>query len=138
MMSSAEVRYCSTSGLTAPQVADRTSDFYALQAAYVVFAVMTVTGLLLIAFPRAGALPLRLPLSLALVGSAALACWGGYLMLTALADRDPSHRISELMNVTYSMQILAGMLVFTMAAYLFAERSAQQPSRACSSGARPG
>lgn len=116
----------STNGLTAPQIADRTSDFYALEAAYVLFAVMTVTGLLLIAFPRADALPLRLPLSLAFVGSAALACWGGYLMLTALENRDPSRRISELMNVTYSMQLLAGMLVFTMGAYFFAQRTAQR------------
>ena len=114
----------STSGLAATQIAERTSDFYALEAAYVLFAVMTVTGLLLIAFPHAGALPLRLPLSLAFVGSAALACWGGYLMLTALGDRDPSRRISELMNVTYSMQLLAGMLVLTMGAYFFAERAA--------------
>ena len=116
----------STRGLTDPMVAERTSDFHALEAAYVLFAVMTVTGLLLVAFPRAGgALPLRLALSLAFVGSAALACWGGYLMLTALANRDPSRRITELMNVTYSMQLLAGMLVFTMGAYFFAERAAQ-------------
>ena len=116
----------STSGLTAAQIADRTSDFYALEAAYVLFALMTVTGLLLIAFPRAGALPLRLPLSLAFVGSSALACWGGYMMLTALENRDPSRRISELMNVTYSTQLLAGTLVFIMGAYFFAERAAQR------------
>jgi hypothetical protein len=116
----------STSGLTATKIAERTSDFYALEAAYALLAVMTVTGLLLVAFPRAGALPLRLPLSLAFVGSAALACWGGYLMLTALENRDPSQRISELTNVTYSMQLLAGMLVFTMGAYFFAGRAAQR------------
>jgi hypothetical protein len=116
----------STSGLTATQIAERMSDFYALEAAYALFAVMTVTGLLLVAFPRAGALPLRLPLSLAFVGSAALACWGGYMMLTALENRDQSRRISELMNVTYSMQLLAGMLVFTMGAYFFAERAARR------------
>ena len=48
------------------------------------------------------------------------------MMLTALENRDPSRRISELMNVTYSMQLLAGMLVFTMGAYFFAERAAQR------------
>ncbi len=115
----------STSGLTATKIADRTGDFYALEAAYALFAVMTVTGLLLVAFPRAGTLPLRLPLSLAFVGSAALACWGGYMMLTALENHDPSRRISELMNVTYTMQLLGGMLVFTIGAYLFADRAAQ-------------
>ena len=41
----------SASGLTATKIAERTSDFYALEAAYVLFAVMTVTGLLLVAFP---------------------------------------------------------------------------------------
>ena len=117
----------STTGLTATQIAERASDSYALEAAYALFAVMTVTGLLLLAFPRAGTLPLQIPLSLAFVGSAALACWGGYMMLTALEDRDPSRRISELSNVTYSMQILAGMLVFTMGAYFFAERSSDGP-----------
>jgi hypothetical protein len=30
------------------------------------------------------------------------------------------------MNVTYSMQLLAGMLVFTMGAYFFAERAGQR------------
>ena len=30
------------------------------------------------------------------------------------------------MNVTYSMQLIAGMLVFTMGAYFFAERAAQR------------
>jgi hypothetical protein len=30
------------------------------------------------------------------------------------------------MNITYSMQLLAGMLVFTMGAYFFAERAAQR------------
>ena len=45
-------------------------------------------------------------------------------MLTAMQDHDPSHRISELMNVTYSMQVLAGALVFTVGAYFFAERTA--------------
>lgn len=127
----------STSGLVATQIADRTSDFYALEAAYVLFAVMTVTGLLLVAFPRAGTLPLRLALFLAFVGSAALACWGGYLLLSALENRDPSRRISELMNVTYSMQLLAGMLVFTMGAYFFTERAAQR-CRGQESGAGSG
>ena len=115
----------STSGLSAAKIADRTSDFYALEAAFAVFAVMTVTGLLLVVFPRAGALPLRLPLSLAFVGPAALSCWGGYLLLASLESRDPSRRVSDLMNVTYAAQVLVGMLVVTMGAHFFADRDAQ-------------
>ncbi len=116
----------STSGLTATKIAERTSDFYALEAAFAVFAVMTVTGALLVAFPRVGAaLPLRLPLVLSFVSSAALACWGGYLLLTAMENRDPSRRTSELMTVTYALQFLTGMLVVAMGAYFFAERAAQ-------------
>lgn len=117
----------STVGLTASRAADRASDFYALEAAYGVFAVIAVAGLLLIAFPRSG-LPLRLPLSLAFVGSAALACWGGYMMFSALGA-DPSQAPSELMNVTYSMQVVAGALVFTTGAYFFAERAARIDGR---------
>ncbi|MGC4109890.1 MAG: hypothetical protein QM747_05600 [Nocardioides sp.] len=116
----------STAGLTAAQVADRTSDFYALEASYVILAVVALSGLLLIAFPPARALPVWLPLSMATVGSSALACWGGYLMLTALANRDPSQRISELMNLTYTTQLLVGALVFTTAAYFFAERAEER------------
>jgi hypothetical protein len=115
----------STKGLVATQIAERTSDFYALEVAYVLFAVMTVTGLLLIAFPPSGALCLRVPLAMTFAGSAALGCWGGYLMLTSLENRDPARRISELMNFTYSMQLLAGMLVFTIGAYFFSGRAAQ-------------
>jgi hypothetical protein len=125
----------SRSGLTSPQIADRTSDFYALEATYVVLAVMTLAGLLLVALPGAGALPLRVPLLLAFVGSAALGCWGGYLMLTALGDDDdPSRRISELMNLTYTAQLLTGVLVFTVGAYYFAERAERRgpPPRAAS------
>jgi len=117
----------STGGLSAAMIAGRTSDFYVLEAAYALFAVMTLAGLLLVAFPYAGALPLRLPLSLAFVGSAALACWGGYLMLTALENRDPSRRIGELMNVTYSVQLLVGMLVVTMGAYFFGIKAYGSP-----------
>jgi hypothetical protein len=112
-----------TTGLTVTQVSQRTSDFYALEAAFAFFAVLAIAGLLLVALPSAGALPLRLPLSLAFVGSAALACWGGYLMLTALENTDSSHAVTELMNVTYSAQLLGGTLVFTMGAYFFAGRS---------------
>jgi hypothetical protein len=114
-----------TSGLTAAKIAERTGDFYALEAAFAVFAGMTVTGLLLVVFPLAGGLPMRLPLVMSLVGSAALACWGGYLLLSAMENRDPSRRTSELMTVTCSLQLLAGMLVVAMGAYFFAERAAQ-------------
>jgi hypothetical protein len=126
----------STRGLAPGQVSDRTSDFYSLEVAYVLFALATVTGVLLIAFPRAGSLPLRIPLSLAFVGSAALACWGGWMMLSGLINRDPAQRVTELMNLTYSMQVLAGMLVFTLGAYLFAERAAPWDRRVASTGDR--
>jgi hypothetical protein len=115
----------STNGLVATQIAERTSDFYALEVAYVLLALMVVSGLLLITFPRAGALPLLVPLAMAFIGSAALACWGGYLMISSLENHDPSRRISQLMDVTYSMQLLAGTLVFTMGAYFFVARVAQ-------------
>ena len=126
----------STRGLAPGQVSGRSSDFYSLEAAYVLFALATLAGVLLIAFPRAGSLPLRIPLSLTFVGSAALACWGGWMMLSGLINRDPAQRVTELMNLTYSMQVLAGMLVFTLGAYLFAERAALWDRRVASASDR--
>lgn len=114
-----------TIGLTSSRVADRTSDFYALEAAYAVLAMLAIVGLLMIAFPGSSRLPLQLPLSLAFIGPAALACWGAYLMLSGLGNADASKSLSELTDLAYSLQIVAGALVFAMGTYFFAERAAR-------------
>ncbi|MEU4174587.1 hypothetical protein [Streptomyces sp. NPDC026589] len=114
-----------TAGLHAGRAADRTSDFYVLEAVNLLFVVVTAVGVLLLAFRRTGRLSLRLPLVLAWAGSAEMACWGGWLSLAGLigaggaADRPTTATV-----LTYAVQMLAGALVVTLGAYFFAERAA--------------
>jgi hypothetical protein len=116
-----------TAGLNAARIEEPTGDFYALEAVYVLFAAATAAGVLMIAFRRGRTLPLTVPLALAFTGSAALACWGGWLMTASLDDGDPGRRLTQLMNLSYSVQMIVGTLVVTIGAYFFAERGAVRP-----------
>ncbi|WP_256095098.1 hypothetical protein [Streptomyces sp. EN27] len=115
----------STAGLEAARAADRTSDFYVLEAVSLLFVVVTAVAVLLLAFRRTGGLSLRLPLFLAWCGSAQLACWGGWLSLAGLLGAgEAADRPTAATTVTYAVQMLAGALVVTLGAYFFAERAA--------------
>ncbi|MXM63121.1 hypothetical protein GR925_06575 [Streptomyces sp. HUCO-GS316] len=117
-----------TAGLSDGRAADRTADFYVLQAVYVVFLVAAVTGGWLIAFRRGRALPVKVPLAAAWVGSGAVACWGGWLSLVSLGGVDDiADRPTQLMNLAYAGEMIVGILVATIGAYFFAERSARAP-----------
>ncbi|MFE7336345.1 hypothetical protein [Streptomyces griseus] len=129
----------STAGLNAGRAADRTSDFYVLEAVNLLFVVVTVVGVLLLAFRRTGRLPLRLPLVLVWAGSAEMACWGGWLSIAALMGAGEAADLpTATMTVTYAGQMLAGALVATLGAYFFAERAAADsalPATAATAGA---
>ncbi|MFI1220537.1 MULTISPECIES: hypothetical protein [unclassified Streptomyces] len=115
----------STVGLNTGRAADRTSDFFVVEAVSMLFVVVTVAGVLLLVFRRNGRLSLRLPLVLAWAGSAEVACWGGWLTAAALMSTgDAADRPTTAMVVTYAVQMLAGALVVTLGAYFFAERAA--------------
>ncbi|WP_234019442.1 hypothetical protein [Streptomyces sp. CNS654] len=115
----------STAGLEPARAADRTSDFYVLEAVSLLFAVVTAVGVLLLAFRRTGGLSLRLPLVLAWCGSAQTACWGGWMSLAGLTGAgEAADRPTAATMVTYAVQMLAGALVVTLGAYFFAERAA--------------
>ncbi|MFJ8322174.1 hypothetical protein [Streptomyces anulatus] len=115
----------STAGLDAGRAADRTSDFYVLEAVSLLFVVVTAVGVLLLAFRRSGRLSLRLPLVLAWAGSAEMACWGGWLSVAGLIGAgEAADRPTTATVLTYAVQMLAGALVVTLGAYFFAERSA--------------
>ncbi|MFF4351893.1 hypothetical protein [Streptomyces sp. NPDC001530] len=117
-----------TAGLSEGRVADRTSDFYVLEAMYVGFLVAAVAGGWLLAFRRGAVLPVKVPLALAWVGSGAVACWGGWLSLASLGGVDDiADRPTQLMNLAYAGQMIVGILVATVGAYFFAERSAGRP-----------
>ncbi|WP_239488142.1 hypothetical protein [Streptomyces durocortorensis] len=115
----------STAGLEAGRAADRSSDFYVLEAVSLLFVVVTAVAVLLLAFRRTGRLPLRLPLVLAWAGSAQMACWGGWLSVAALMGAgEAADGPTAATMVIYAVQMLAGALVVTLGAYFFAERAA--------------
>ncbi|MHC0432659.1 hypothetical protein ACX6XY_21130 [Streptomyces sp. O3] len=119
----------STAGLDAGRIAERTSDFFILQANNALFALCAAAGVLLLAFRFrfGGTLPLSVPLALAWVGSGATACWGGWLALASLiSGDDPAARPTQVMNLTYSVQMIVGTLVVTVGASFLAGRAAAE------------
>lgn len=128
----------STAGLDAGRAADRTSDFYVLEAVSLLFVVVTAVGVLLLAFRRSGRLSLRLPLVLAWAGSAEMACWGGWLSFAGLIGAgEAADRPTTVAVLTYAVQMLAGALVVTLGAYFFAERSAASQLPTAAGAAAP-
>ncbi|MCL8015941.1 hypothetical protein [Streptomyces sp. AS02] len=116
-----------TVGLDESQAADRTSGFHVMEALSAVFLALAVTGGLLLAFRRGRALPVRLPLALAWVGSAALVCWAGWLSLAPLTDVGGG--TTPLMNLAYAGQMMVGILVACLGVHFLAERSASRKRR---------
>ncbi|CAL9418901.1 hypothetical protein SUDANB176_01821 [Streptomyces sp. enrichment culture] len=114
-----------TTGLSAGVAADRGSDFHVLESLYVVCLLAAVGGGLLLAFRRAPVLPVRVPLVLAGAGSAAVACWGGWMATAALlSPGDPADRPTGPMLLAYAGQMIVGLLVATVGARFLAARSA--------------
>ncbi|MEU1218850.1 hypothetical protein [Streptomyces microflavus] len=114
-----------TSGLSEGLVAERTSDFYVVEAVNALFVAVAVAGALLLAFRRGGRLPLRVPLVPVWAGSAQVACWGGWLSLAALVGAgDVSDRPTTAMVLIYAVQMLVGTLIALPVAHLLAERAA--------------
>ncbi|MFI1417822.1 hypothetical protein ACH4VX_07480 [Streptomyces sp. NPDC020731] len=119
-----------TTGLSAGAAADRGSDFHVLESLYVVFLLAAVTGGALLAFRRAPALPVLVPLALAGVCSAAVACWGGWMAMAALmSGGDPADRPTGLMLLTYAGQMIVGLLVTGVCARFLVARSTRTVKR---------
>lgn len=117
-----------TTGLSEGVVADRGSDFHVLESLYVVFLLAAVTGGLVLAFRCLPALPVRVPLALAGIGSGAVACWGGWMAAAALvAPGDPADGPTATVLLTYAGQMIVGLLVATVGARFLAARSARHP-----------
>lgn len=116
-----------TVGLDEAMAADRTSGFYVMEALSAVFLAMAVTGALLLAFRRGRALPVKVPLALVWVGSAALVCWAGWLSLAPLTDVGESP--PPLVNLAYAGRMMVGILVACLGVHFLAERSANRKRR---------
>ncbi|MGW3987744.1 hypothetical protein [Streptomyces sp. NPDC004830] len=120
-----------TAGLGERRAADRTADDHVLEAVFALFLAAAVTGVLLLAFRRGRELPAGVPLGLAWTGSAAAACWGGWLSLASLGGaQDIADRPTPLMSLAYAGQMLVGLLVAAVVARHLAERSAGAARRA--------
>ncbi|MFG3493447.1 hypothetical protein [Streptomyces sp. NPDC047928] len=103
-----------TAGLTSARVGERTADFHALELARTLYAAVAVAGVAALLFRRArplrAKLPVKVPLALAWVGSAAVGCWGGWLLLTAMTPvSDPAKEPSTLLTLTYAGEMITGM-----------------------------
>ncbi|MEV5594434.1 hypothetical protein [Streptomyces sp. NPDC052496] len=124
-------------GLSAARLAGQDFDARLNDAAYVLFALFTAVGVLAVGFRRGGRTPLLLPLAAAWTGSAALACWGGWMTLTTLTATAADPRLpTPVMSLTYAVQMIVGMLVAVTGAHFLAERHAT--TRAASEAARCG
>ncbi|MCX5080909.1 MULTISPECIES: hypothetical protein [Streptomyces] len=113
-----------TTGLNSARIADRSSDFYVLEATDVAFLAAAALGVLSLAFRRGGGLPVKLPLTLAWLGSGAVACWGGWLALASLtAVDDITRRPTPVMNLTYAVQMIVGILAVAVGVRFLADRA---------------
>ncbi|MFF1647046.1 hypothetical protein [Streptomyces sp. NPDC058240] len=120
----------STAGLDEGRAADRNNVFYVMEALNTLFVLAAAAGVLLLAFRRRAALPLAVPLVLAWGGSAASACWGGWMSLAALTTAEKlSERATPAMMLTYGVQMVLGALVVTLGGYFLSERAAVVPDR---------
>lgn len=117
------------------------SALFARSAAYVLFLLAGATGLLLLAFHRrrpGRGVRLAVPFGLTWAGSGALACWGGWMLLGALAA-DPADGPTPLVSLTYAVQMTVGVVIVTAGAHFLAERStAGTSARAATTGTPAG
>ncbi|MFG2866220.1 hypothetical protein [Streptomyces sp. NPDC048338] len=112
-------------GLSAGQIADRTADFHVLQWAQLLLIGAAVTGVLLLAFSRSRALPVRSVLAVAWVGSGAVGCWGAYMSLVAaVPDGDAARTFTDLARLTYAGEMITGVLAAGVTAVFLRRRDA--------------
>ncbi|MFH8977403.1 hypothetical protein [Streptomyces sp. NPDC017890] len=122
--------YWACGGTAGLRTADRTSDFQVLEGMHVAFLAAAVTGTLLLAFRRAPALPVTVPLAATWVCSGAAACWGGWVLLaTLLPAGDSADSPTLLMTLTYAGQMTVGLLLASVGAHFLARRSATARTR---------
>lgn len=120
-----------TAGLDEAPVADRTGGFRLLQAQSAVFLAVAAAAGLMLAFRRSPALPVKVPLALAWISSAATACWAGWTTVASLVvTGDASQRPTALMNLTYACDMIVGFLAAGLAVRFLVARSRTGRARA--------
>ncbi|WP_244317877.1 hypothetical protein [Streptomyces chryseus] len=112
-----------TTGLSRSRIVGRTADFRLLEGTYALFAAMTAAGVLALALRRGRRLATRTPLALAWVGSGALGCWGGWLLVaSAMPAAEGADHAPAAVTLTYAVQMIAGLLVLAVGARFLGRR----------------
>lgn len=125
----------STLGLNESRAAERTSDFHVLSALEFGYLAAAVAGVLVLAFRRLPALPVKVPLALALAGSGAVACWGAWPFMASFAGTsDVADRPTSAMLLSYAVQMIIGTLVAVAGARFLKERAASRAGRTARTG----
>ena len=115
----------SARGLSPDRSADRTSDFYVLEALRVGFVAAAVAGVLMLVFRFGRSRQVRTPLALAWVGASGLGCWGGWLLLaTLMPEDDPAKAPTALMSTAYAGEMITGILLSGCLAVFLRRRGA--------------
>ncbi|MDT9687698.1 hypothetical protein Q5762_04920 [Streptomyces sp. P9(2023)] len=115
----------STRGLSPAQIARRTDDFYVLEWMRALFVAVAVVGVVFLVFRRARSLSVRTALGLGWVGSGGVGCWGAYMTLvTFMPDTDPDKAFTGLARLTYSGEMITGILLAGCLAVFLRRRSA--------------
>ncbi|MFE0178340.1 hypothetical protein ACFWZ2_39140 [Streptomyces sp. NPDC059002] len=114
----------SDAGLNDARAQERTTSFAVLESLNVVYLGAAVAGALLLTFRWLPALPVKVPLALAWLGSGAVGCWGGWLLLALLVGgEDLTQRLTGPMLLTYSVHMIVGLLVAALGARFLKERA---------------
>ncbi|AIR97687.1 hypothetical protein [Streptomyces glaucescens] len=114
-----------TVGLDDDLVAGRAGGFHVVEAQSALFVAVAVAAALTLAFRRGPALPVAVPLTLAWISSAAVACWSGWQAVASLvAAGSAAGRPTPLMNVTYAGGMIVGILVAGLAVRFLVARAA--------------
>lgn len=117
-----------TAALSEHQAADRDAAFHLNAASRVLFGLAAAAGVWLLTFRPARWSGVRVGTATLLgwVGGAALACWGGWLLLAQTVFRlsTATDALTPLLALLYAGQMLAGTLILGVGARQFAERAA--------------
>lgn len=113
-----------TAGLSAATVAARSAETGMVSAVHGICALAAAAGALLLA--RGGARRAGWPLGLAWTGSAAALSWGAWMVMAALGpDLGPGEPPSAVIHLTYSGQMITGLLsAAVLTRFLASRRSA--------------
>ncbi|WP_254394498.1 hypothetical protein [Streptomyces sp. AC512_CC834] len=122
--------YWASGGTAGLGAGERAAGFRVLEGLHVAFLAAAVVGTLLLAFRRARRLPVAVPLASVWVCSAAVACWGGWVLLATLMPADDAaDRPATLMTLAYAGQMTVGLLLASVGAHFLTRRSVTARTR---------